>query len=97
MPASSPRRNAARLPPGAAWIENCESGVVLAVVLMVLAALSLMAEGSPVGRKLDFLAQEFAREANTLCSKASDNELTRIGLDLKAAIDQMREQIQNVE
>ena len=50
-----------------------------------------------VGRKLDFLAQEFNREANTLCSKSSDTELTRIGLDLKAAIEQLREQVQNVE
>ncbi|MFN3232649.1 MAG: YicC/YloC family endoribonuclease [Alphaproteobacteria bacterium] len=61
------------------------------------AALALIAGGSPAGRKLDFLAQEFAREANTLCSKAGDQELSRIGLDLKAVVDQMREQIQNVE
>lgn len=51
----------------------------------------------PVGRKLDFLAQEFNREANTLCSKAQHTKLTSIGLDLKTLIDQMREQIQNVE
>ncbi|ABS64959.1 domain of unknown function DUF1732 [Parvibaculum lavamentivorans DS-1] len=50
-----------------------------------------------VGRRLDFLTQEFNREANTLCSKASDVSLTRIGLDLKTVIDQLREQIQNVE
>ena len=49
------------------------------------------------GRRLDFLAQEFNREANTLCSKSSDIELTRIGLELKAVIDQLREQVQNVE
>ena len=49
------------------------------------------------GRKLDFLAQEFNREANTLCSKAQASALTSVGLDLKAVIDQMREQIQNVE
>ncbi len=61
------------------------------------AARGLLAGGSPCGRKLDFLAQEFNREANTLCSKSADMELTRIGLDLKAAIEQMREQIQNVE
>ncbi len=61
------------------------------------AALALIAGGSPAGRKLDFLAQEFAREANTLCSKAGDQALSRIGLDLKAVVDQMREQIQNVE
>ncbi|HUO97943.1 MAG TPA: YicC/YloC family endoribonuclease [Rhizomicrobium sp.] len=57
----------------------------------------LLASGEAVGRRLDFLAQEFNREANTLCSKSADVELTRIGLDLKAAIDQFREQAQNVE
>ena len=51
----------------------------------------------PAGRKLDFLMQEFMREANTLCSKAQALALTRIGLDLKTVIDQMREQVQNVE
>ena len=61
------------------------------------AARELLAQGSPVGRKLDFLSQEFMREANTLCSKAQNAGLTAIGLDLKAVIDQMREQIQNVE
>ena len=61
------------------------------------AARDLLAKGSPVGRKLDFLMQEFNREANTLCSKAQSVDLTRIGLDLKAVIDQMREQVQNVE
>ncbi len=54
-------------------------------------------EGAPVGRKLDFLSQEFNREANTLCSKSQHAPLTAIGLDLKTVIDQMREQIQNVE
>ncbi len=49
------------------------------------------------GRRLDFLAQEFNREANTLCSKSADTEITRIGLELKAVIDQMREQVQNIE
>ena len=63
----------------------------------VEAARSLLAEGGPVGRKLDFLMQEFNREANTLCSKAQYAELTRCGLALKAVIDQMREQVQNVE
>ena len=63
----------------------------------VQAAKELLAQGSPVGRKLDFLMQEFNREANTLCSKAQSVDLTRIGLDLKAVIDQMREQVQNVE
>ncbi|CUH53654.1 TIGR00255 family protein [Shimia marina] len=63
----------------------------------VAAARSLIANGSPIGRKLDFLMQEFNREANTLCSKAQSVDLTRVGLDLKAVIDQMREQVQNVE
>lgn len=57
----------------------------------------LMAAGEAVGRKLDFLSQEFNREANTICSKASDVELTKIGLELKAVIDQFREQVQNIE
>ncbi len=61
------------------------------------AARALLAERGPVGRKFDFLMQEFMREANTLCSKAQALALTRIGLDLKTTIDQMREQVQNVE
>ncbi|HEX2759078.1 MAG TPA: YicC/YloC family endoribonuclease [Rhizomicrobium sp.] len=60
-------------------------------------ARALIAAGKGVGRKLDFLAQEFNREANTLCSKSSDIALTRTGLALKAVIDQFREQAQNVE
>jgi uncharacterized protein (TIGR00255 family) len=60
-------------------------------------ARTLLASGEPVGRKLDFLAQEFNREANTLCSKSSDIALTRVGLALKHAIDQFREQAMNVE
>ena len=63
----------------------------------VAAAQALLAQDQPAGRKLDFLAQEFNREANTLCAKAQSAPLTAIGLDLKAVIDQMREQIQNVE
>jgi uncharacterized protein (TIGR00255 family) len=61
------------------------------------AARDLIATEGPIGRKLDFLMQEFNRETNTLCSKAQNVELTRVGLDLKAVIDQMREQVQNVE
>lgn len=61
------------------------------------AARALLAESGQVGRKFDFLVQEFLREANTLCSKAQSITLTRIGLDLKTVIDQMREQVQNVE
>ena len=63
----------------------------------IKAARVLVAEGGPAGRKLDFLSQEFNREANTLCSKSNAVELTAIGLDLKAVIDQFREQVQNVE
>lgn len=63
----------------------------------IAAARALLVEKGPTGRKLDFLMQEFMREANTLCSKAGDMALTRIGLDLKTVIDQMREQVQNVE
>ena len=63
----------------------------------VAAARALLADPGQVGRKFDFLVQEFLREANTLCSKAQSIELTRIGLDLKTVIDQMREQSQNVE
>jgi uncharacterized protein (TIGR00255 family) len=63
-------------------------------------ARTLLAEArpdNPVGRKFDFLCQEFNREANTLCSKSADIELTRVGIDLKGAIERMREQVQNVE
>jgi uncharacterized protein (TIGR00255 family) len=60
-------------------------------------ARTLLGAGGPTGRKLDFLAQEFNREANTLCAKSSDIALTREGLALKAVIDQFREQVQNVE
>jgi uncharacterized protein (TIGR00255 family) len=61
------------------------------------AARELMAKGGPIGRRLDFLAQEFSREANTLCAKANDVALTMIGLDLKTEVEQFREQVQNVE
>ncbi len=63
----------------------------------VAAARDLLAGPGPKGRKLDFLTQEFNREANTLCAKAQHAELSRTGLDLKHTIDQMREQVQNVE
>ena len=63
----------------------------------VEAARELLASREPVGRKLDFLAQEFNREANTLCSKAGDKAMTTIGLELKTTIDQLREQVQNIE
>jgi uncharacterized protein (TIGR00255 family) len=60
-------------------------------------ARTLIKAREPAGRKLDFLAQEFNREANTLCAKSSDIQLTHVGLALKAVIDQFREQVQNVE
>jgi uncharacterized protein (TIGR00255 family) len=60
-------------------------------------ASALLASGEAVGRKLDFLAQEFNREANTLCSKSADIALTRVGLAIKHAVDQFREQAMNVE
>lgn len=61
------------------------------------AARALLATDGGVGRKLDFLTQEFMREANTLCSKSASGALTSVGLDLKATIEQFREQVQNVE
>jgi uncharacterized protein (TIGR00255 family) len=63
----------------------------------VAQAKKLLADGGPVGRKLDFLSQELNRESNTLCSKANDLELTNIGLELKAVVEQFREQVQNLE
>jgi uncharacterized protein (TIGR00255 family) len=63
----------------------------------VAQARHLIGQGGAIGRRLDFLAQEFNREANTLCAKANDIELTNIGLELKVAVEQFREQVQNVE
>lgn len=63
----------------------------------VASARSLLATGGPVGRKLDFLAQEFNRESNTLCSKSNAASVTAIGLELKSVVDQFREQVQNLE
>jgi len=63
----------------------------------VAAARGLLQQGGPVGRRLDFLAQEFGREANTLCAKSNDVSLTRQGLELRAQIEQLREQVQNIE
>jgi uncharacterized protein (TIGR00255 family) len=60
-------------------------------------ARKLLDSAEPSGRRLDFLAQEFNREANTVCSKSNDVDITRSGIDLKAVIDQMREQVQNIE
>jgi len=63
----------------------------------VAQARKLLTDGGPVGRKLDFLSQELNRESNTLCAKANDVELTNIGLELKAVVEQFREQVQNLE
>jgi len=63
----------------------------------VTAARGLLDQGGAIGRRLDFLCQEFNREANTLCSKADDLALTNLGIELKAAIEQLREQAQNIE
>ncbi|MDE3176795.1 MAG: DUF1732 domain-containing protein, partial [Pseudomonadota bacterium] len=63
----------------------------------VAAARALLSEGGPVGRRLDFLAQEFSREANTLCAKSNDATLTTQGLELRVQIEQFREQVQNIE
>ena len=63
----------------------------------VAAARTLLKSVEPIGRKFDFLAQEFNREANTLCSKSNDSALTATGLELKTVIDQLREQVQNIE
>lgn len=63
----------------------------------IVAARALLAEATGIGRKFDFLCQEFNREANTLCSKSADAALTAIGLELKTVIDRLREQIQNIE
>jgi uncharacterized protein (TIGR00255 family) len=63
----------------------------------VAAARDLIAKGGPVGRKLDFLAQEFNRESNTICSKSNSAAVTAAGIELKVVIDQFREQVQNLE
>ena len=63
----------------------------------IAAGRELLAQSAPVGRKLDFLAQEFGREANTLCSKSNDSALTQIGMDIRVEIEQFREQVQNIE
>lgn len=63
----------------------------------VAQARELLAKGEAVGRRLDFLAQEFNREVNTTCSKANDLELTNLGLEMKSVVEQFREQVQNLE
>lgn len=109
--AAALRRNLARVLENAEGVDETRVAQELALLAVkadvteeidrlgahIEAARTLLAQGGPVGRKLDFLMQEFNREANTLCSKAQNTDLTRIGLALKALIDQMREQVQNVE
>jgi uncharacterized protein (TIGR00255 family) len=63
----------------------------------VAAARGLISQGGAIGRKLDFLSQELNRESNTLCSKSNAASVTALGLDLKAVVDQFREQVQNLE
>lgn len=63
----------------------------------VAAARDLLRQGGPIGRRLDFLGQEFNRETNTLCAKSNDRSVTALGLELKAVVDQFREQVQNLE
>jgi uncharacterized protein (TIGR00255 family) len=67
------------------------------LVAHVAQATKMLRDGGAVGRRLDFLAQEFNRETNTLCAKANDLELTNIGLELKSLVEQFREQVQNLE
>lgn len=67
------------------------------LMIHIHSALEMLEGGGPVGRRLDFLAQELGREANTLCAKSNDAALTAIGLDLRTRIEQFREQVQNLE
>jgi len=96
---ASPQLDAARLHQEAALISTRADieEEVKRLGAHVAAARELLVAAEPVGRKLEFLAQEFNREANTLCSKANAPEITRSGLGLKAVIDQLREQVQNIE
>ncbi len=96
---ASPQLDAARLHQEAALIATRADieEEVKRLGAHIAAARELLVAAEPVGRKLEFLAQEFNREANTLCSKANGPEITRSGLALKAVIDQLREQVQNIE
>jgi uncharacterized protein (TIGR00255 family) len=108
---SNLRRNLAKVMDGADGADAARVAQELAIIAVksdimeeidrlrahVAAARDLLSAGGPVGRKFDFLMQEFNREANTLCAKAQMTELTETGLALKVVIDQMREQVQNVE
>lgn len=109
--AANLRRNLARVIDSADGVDAARVAQELALIAVktdvteeidrlyahVAAARDLLDSGLPMGRKLDFLMQEFNREANTLCSKAQMKDLTETGLALKVVIDQMREQVQNVE
>lgn len=109
--AANLRDGVARILANAAAVDEARLAQELAILAMkndvteeidrltahIAAARGLLADAGQIGRKFDFLVQEFLREANTLCSKAQSITLTRIGLDLKTVIDQMREQVQNVE
>ncbi len=109
--ANNLRRNLAKVVEAAPDIDEARVAQELAIIAVksdvteeidrlrahVGAAKNLLVAREPVGRKLDFLMQEFNREANTLCSKAQMKDLTETGLALKVLIDQMREQVQNVE
>jgi uncharacterized protein (TIGR00255 family) len=96
---ASPQLDAARLHQEAALIATRADieEEVKRLGAHIAAARELLVAAEPVGRKLEFLSQEFNREANTLCSKANAPEITRSGLGLKAVIDQLREQVQNIE
>jgi uncharacterized protein (TIGR00255 family) len=67
------------------------------LVSHVAQARGMIEQGGAVGRRLDFLSQELNREANTLCAKSNDVDLTNIGLELKSVVEQFREQVQNLE
>ena len=102
-----PSSDADRSPPRRARDDGCLEGLIASradvreeidrLRAHVAAARELLAKGGAVGRRLDFLAQEFGRETNTLTAKANDPALSRIGLELKTVVEQWREQVQNVE
>ncbi len=79
------------------WVRQDVTEELDRLAAHVAAARDLVAADGPKGRRLDFLMQEVNREANTLCAKSQDSDLTALGLDLKTTIDQLREQVQNVE
>ena len=78
-------------------VMEAESYDVLVEASHVAQAREMISKGGPVGRRLDFLSQEFNREVNTCCSKSNDLELTQTGLEMKNVVEQFREQVQNLE